>query len=197
MPPIWISLRNLCRTRQDTAGALWRRPYYLLSAGLQAEEVDRIYRSLFVYSIGFFQLIRKILEHTRQKYTIVTGLWKVYAILLEYCCQFDYEMIITTLNLEKREELDHMEKDFKEQIAKNEESQRQMLDSINLSETAAAAGAEGPDGRDQETRGVGGRAAAAWFRPRGRSDNATAVREQVEPDVCETQGPGVQVGLDG
>ena len=105
----------------------------LLSAGLQAEEVDRIYRSLFVHSIGFFQLIRKILEHTRQKYTIVTGLWKVYAILLEYCCQFDYEMIITTLNLEKREELDHMEKDFKEQIAKNEESQRQMLDSINLS----------------------------------------------------------------
>lgn len=105
----------------------------LLNAGLQTNDVDRIYRSLFVYSIGFFQLIRKILEHTTKRYTIVTGLWKVYAILLEYCCQFDYEMIITTLNIEKKEEMDNMEKEYKEQIAKNDEHQRQMLDNITLS----------------------------------------------------------------
>ena len=105
----------------------------LLNAGLQSADVDRIYRSLFVYSIGFFQLIRSILEHTRRKYTIVTGLWKVYAMLLEYCCQFDYEMIITTLNIEKREELEQVEKDFREQMSKNEDQQKQMLESINAS----------------------------------------------------------------
>jgi hypothetical protein len=53
----------------------------LLKAGLQAGDVDRLYRSLFVYSIGFYQLLQKILEHTSQKYNIVTGIWKVYAIL--------------------------------------------------------------------------------------------------------------------
>lgn len=99
----------------------------LLNAGLQSSEVDRIYKSLFVYSIGFFQLIRKILEHTRNQYTIVTGVWKVYAILLEYCCQFDYEMIIKTLNLEKKEEMSAVEQEYKEQILKMEEHERQVL----------------------------------------------------------------------
>lgn len=105
----------------------------LLNAGLPSSDVDRIYRSLFVYSIGFFQLIRRILEHTKNKYTIVTGIWKAYAILLEYCCQFDYDMIITTLNLEKKEELTHLENDYKEQVLKMEDHQRQLLDNINLS----------------------------------------------------------------
>ena len=105
----------------------------LLNSGLQSSDVDRIYRSLFVYSIGFFQLLRKILEHTKKKYTIITGIWKIYAILLEYCCQFDYEMIITTLNIEKKEEIDVLDKEYKEQIVKMEEHQRQMIENINLS----------------------------------------------------------------
>lgn len=110
----------------------------LLNSGLQSSEVDRIYRALFVYSIGFFQLIRKILEHTRKKYSIVTGVWKVFAILLEYCCQFDYEMIIKTLNLEKKEELSSLENDFKEQILKMEEHERQILDNFNQAKNHVA-----------------------------------------------------------
>lgn len=103
----------------------------LLNSGLQSSEVDRIYRALFVYSIGFFQLIRKILEHTRKKYSIVTGIWKVFAILLEYCCQFDYEMIIKTLNLEKKEEMNSLENEYKEQILKMEEHERQIVNNFN------------------------------------------------------------------
>ena len=102
----------------------------LLKSGLQAQEVDRLYRSLFVYSIGFYQLIQKILEHTNKKYTIVTGVWKVYAILLEYCCQLDYQMIITTLNLEKREEIEQLESDFQSQLAKMEVHERELEENI-------------------------------------------------------------------
>ena len=103
----------------------------LLKSGLQAQEVDRLYRSLFVYSIGFYQLIQKILEHTNKKYTIVTGVWKVYAILLEYCCQLDYQMIITTLNLEKREEIDQLESDFQSQLLKMENHERELESDID------------------------------------------------------------------
>ena len=46
----------------------------LLKSGLQTGDVDRLYRSLFVYSIGFYQLIQKTLEHTSKKYVIVTGI---------------------------------------------------------------------------------------------------------------------------
>jgi hypothetical protein len=103
----------------------------LLNAGLPSLEIDRLYQSLFVHSIGFYQLILKVLEHTEKKYTIVTGIWKVFAILLEYCCQLDYQMIITTLNLEKREELEQLENEYKGQISLMEEHEKRLLESIN------------------------------------------------------------------
>ena len=105
----------------------------LLKSGLQSVDVDRLYRSLFVYSIGFYQLIQTILEHTNKKYTIITGIWKIYAILLEYCCQLDYQMIVTTLNLEKREELEQLEAEFQSQIKKLEGHEKEMNENIENS----------------------------------------------------------------
>lgn len=104
----------------------------LLKAGLQAEDIDRLYRSLFVYSIGFYQLIQTILKHSFSKYSVVTGIWKVYAILLEYCCQLDYEMIVTTLNSEKKDEIEQMESDFMLQINKLEEKEKEMQNNITF-----------------------------------------------------------------
>lgn len=46
----------------------------LMQAGLPSIEIDKLYQSLFVHSIGFYQLILKVLEHTEKKYTIVTGI---------------------------------------------------------------------------------------------------------------------------
>jgi chromosome segregation ATPase len=103
----------------------------LLNSGLPSIEVDRLYQSLFVHSIGFYQLILKVLEHTDNKYSIVTGIWKVFAILLEYCCQLDYQMIITTLNLEKREELEQLENEYKARIILMEENEKNLLENIS------------------------------------------------------------------
>ena len=50
----------------------------LVNAGISSEEVDRIYRSLFVYSVGFFELLRKILSATSKNYALITSIWKVY-----------------------------------------------------------------------------------------------------------------------
>ena len=33
----------------------------LVNAGISSEEVDRIYRMLFVHSVGYFELLKKIL----------------------------------------------------------------------------------------------------------------------------------------
>ena len=102
----------------------------LLSSGLPTNEIDRLYQSLFVHSIGFYQLILKVLEHTEKKYTIITGIWKVFAILLEYCCQLDYKMIISTLDLEKREELEQLENEHKIKISKMEEFEKSQSENI-------------------------------------------------------------------
>ena len=66
--------------------------------GIPAELVDRVYRALFVYSVGFYELIKKCLQHTDKKYTLITNIWKVFAILLEYCCRTDYQMLISEIS---------------------------------------------------------------------------------------------------
>ena len=68
------------------------------SAGIPSELVDRVYRALFVYSVGFYELISKCLQHTDRKFTIITNVWKVFSILLEYCCRTDYMMLITKIS---------------------------------------------------------------------------------------------------
>jgi len=67
----------------------------LLGAGLPTLFVERIYRGLFVHSMGFFEILWKILEHSSSNSIIVTSIWRVYAILLEFCCWTEYEMMIT------------------------------------------------------------------------------------------------------
>ncbi|OMJ72882.1 hypothetical protein SteCoe_28574 [Stentor coeruleus] len=104
----------------------------LLKSGLQPADIDRLYRSLFVYSIGFYQLMQKVLERSGKKYSVITNIWKVYAILLEYCCHLDYDMIVTTLNIEKNEEIEQLEADFQMQISKLEQKEKEMQDNISF-----------------------------------------------------------------
>lgn len=77
----------------------------LTQAGIPTETVDRIYRAFFVYSVGFYELVKKCLEHTQQKYTVIIALWKVFSILLEYCCRTDYRMLISKISNEFEEKI--------------------------------------------------------------------------------------------
>jgi len=58
----------------------------LYAVGIAPDLVDRIYRALFVYSMGFYELLRKVLAHTEKNYSIITAIWRVFSILLEFCC---------------------------------------------------------------------------------------------------------------
>lgn len=66
----------------------------LMDAGVPEDQVERIYRGMFVYSVGYYELLKKVLSHTSNKYNIITALWKVFSVLLEYCCRADYKMLI-------------------------------------------------------------------------------------------------------
>jgi len=84
----------------------------LRKANVDDADVNRIYRALFVYSVGFYELIKKVLSHTEKKYTVITSIWKVFAILLEYCCRTDYRLLIQAISKEHKEELDHLDKAY-------------------------------------------------------------------------------------
>lgn len=90
----------------------------LMLAGISEPEVDRIYRSLFVYSVGFFELLKKILSTTGKSYSIVTSIWKVFQVLLEYCCKTDYRILISEITDKYNSEMNEVEKKFKEKIQK-------------------------------------------------------------------------------
>jgi len=103
----------------------------LIEAGIPNEAVDRIYRALFVYSVGFYELMKKCLAHTQKKYTIITALWKVFSILLEYCCRTDYRMLIQEISQEHKKEMDEMERKYKtrfEEQANNEKVIKQNME---------------------------------------------------------------------
>ena len=84
----------------------------LTNSGIPNDTVDRVYRSLFVYSVGFYELIKQLVAHCQKKYSIITSIWIVFSVLLEYCCQSDYRMLISEITNQHEEEIEIMQKDF-------------------------------------------------------------------------------------
>ena len=72
----------------------------LAIAGVEVQNIDRIFRGLFVYSIGFYEMLHKSLNHATNKYSLLSAIWKVYSVLLEYCCSTNYNMLIAKLGAE-------------------------------------------------------------------------------------------------
>ena len=95
----------------------------LTSVGVSNEEVDRIYRSLFVYSVGFFELLKKILGSTENNFSTITTIWKVFQILLEYCCKTDYRILIQEITDQSQRDLKEVEAKFKQKLVKYEETE--------------------------------------------------------------------------
>ena len=102
----------------------------LTEAGLSDGLVDRIYRALFVYSVGFYELLNKTLAHTPKKFTVVTALWKVYAVLLEYCNRSEYKMLIQQISEEHQDALEAMQKKYQEQYEIQAQNEKTLKDNM-------------------------------------------------------------------
>lgn len=102
----------------------------LISAGVPSHEVDRVFRALFVYSIGFYQLINQAMEHCTNKNMLIAGIWKVYSMLLEYCCNKDYRMVVKTLMQECEQEVTRVESEFKQQFELLKQNEQNLLTNL-------------------------------------------------------------------
>ena len=63
----------------------------LISKGIHLNNISRLYRSLFVYSIGFNNLLKEVCKGGAE---LQKTIWKVYALLLEYCSAGDFQTMI-------------------------------------------------------------------------------------------------------
>jgi hypothetical protein len=88
----------------------------LSSAGVKHEDVDRLYKSLFVHSVGFFELLRNLLNKKEKQFAILTAVWKVYQVLLEYCCKTDYRILLAEISERHEGELRDIEAKYKNEI---------------------------------------------------------------------------------
>lgn len=57
-------------------------------------------------------MVNKVIEHSAQKFMVITRIWKVFAVLLEYCCQNDYQMMITKISSEHDQVIEDLKNDF-------------------------------------------------------------------------------------
>ena len=72
--------------------------------GIPSNQVDRIYRSLYVNTVGFYDTIKQSTAVvTSQRHTAQSKIWKAYQALLEYCCATDFKQISGKLVEEKNE----------------------------------------------------------------------------------------------
>ena len=90
--------------------------FSLQDAGIPKEVIDRIYRSLFVYSTGFHQMLTKLLIHTQGKYSVIKSIWRTFAVLLEYCCKTDYESLLNDIDREYKEQQEETENLYHQEI---------------------------------------------------------------------------------
>ena len=85
----------------------------LTNSGIPNATVDRVLRRcLFVNSVGYYEMIKKLISHCNRKYTIIISIWKVFSVLLEYCCQSDYRMLISDITKQHEVEIKGLQNSF-------------------------------------------------------------------------------------
>lgn len=106
---------------------------FMNSQNVDVAMVDRIYRGLFVYSIGFYEMLHKALAHAKNKYTMLAQVWKVYSILLEYCCRSNYDMLIKEISTEHQKAMEEAEARFNAELramSQNEKELKMVVDDM-------------------------------------------------------------------
>ena len=110
----------------------------LESLKVSSELTERIYKSLFVHTIGFYHLLNEILNNIPEgKQAVTTNVWKVYQILLEKACQTDYKMLTKQLEDQNVQVVNnlHEKMDFMtKEIMKQEEHLDEEFRKLHLKE---------------------------------------------------------------
>ena len=87
----------------------------LESLGLSEDDIDRVYRALYVHSNGFFHSLMTIITPVvveRKQMSLLASLWKAYEALLQRCCRTDFPQIVRVLTKEKVEAIKQIKEEY-------------------------------------------------------------------------------------
>jgi hypothetical protein len=83
----------------------------LLDTGLPKALIDRVYIGLFVYTIGFHQLIFNMIKHAPQAVVLIGQVWRTYIALIECSDPPLYQFVLDCVEKENQhrgEARDHL-----------------------------------------------------------------------------------------
>ena len=92
----------------------------LENMGIDHDGQMKIYKALYVHSVGFYQIVKDITRHMGEgREALRVNIWKVFQILLESACATDYKLItqrMEELNVKNVQEIlqkmNEMQKDI-------------------------------------------------------------------------------------
>ncbi|CAK56363.1 unnamed protein product (macronuclear) [Paramecium tetraurelia] len=104
----WINdiLREAClNEKQNSLNKLGLdRSTLKVSAGVKDEDVSRLYRSMFVYTVGFYEMLHEMLRNLQ----LTAAIWKVFGILLEYVAKGDFQFAINQIQQETQQKIEEL-----------------------------------------------------------------------------------------
>jgi hypothetical protein len=59
-------------------------------------------------------MLSRTLVNSPNKNIFQSSIWKVFSILLEYCCRTNYQILVNKIQAEHRKEIEAQEKEFNE-----------------------------------------------------------------------------------
>ena len=80
--------------------------------------------------MGFYEMLQKSLSDSPNKNSFQSGIWKVFMILLEYCCKTNYQMLVSKLQEQHQSEIQEHEKEMEELAAKKADNEKEMQEKI-------------------------------------------------------------------
>jgi hypothetical protein len=98
--------------------------------GVPESSISRLYKWMFIYSVGFNELLKTILGHSKNKTGLITSIWKVFAILMEYWWKIDYQALVNQLWDKHKEEIKELDKSYDDKIKEMSEEIKELHEKI-------------------------------------------------------------------
>jgi hypothetical protein len=105
----------------------------LLKAGLTKKQIDRMFRALYVYSVGFHDTIREVSSRAPGMENVSSKIWRTYVYLLQECSEGkgNYQMAMSQMNEENREQLSQTKEQCKARVAVAHEEAASLRTEVN------------------------------------------------------------------
>lgn len=87
----------------------------IYSHGVPPESVDRLYRSLYALTKGYYDTLHTIFAEVGEyKYILMARVWKVYETLLQFCCITDFKTMAEKMIEDKQNAIEEVKAEYDE-----------------------------------------------------------------------------------